>query len=210
MKIYTRRGDRGCTNFVRGGAVRKCDPHVELIGQLDTLNTQLGVVASRVHVFQNKRHEKLILKLIDFLQHVVYNCNGALAGAKVNMEVDQIVDFMEQLIDQFQPVCDNYFGPLRHFIAPGGNECSATMFHAASLARTCERAFWYDALSKAKAEDEYGENYPGDGLGPILNRFSDLLWIVSRWICAKTDVPEAKMDQDYDFDKQFRSMKFIE
>ena len=62
MKIYTRRGDRGCTNFVRGGAVRKCDPHVELIGQLDTLNTQLGVVASRVHVFQNICHEKLILK----------------------------------------------------------------------------------------------------------------------------------------------------
>ena len=57
-KIYTRTGDRGETGLADGRRVPKDHPRVEAIGELDSLNSQLGLRRVRHRMFAQKAAHK--------------------------------------------------------------------------------------------------------------------------------------------------------
>ena len=47
-KIYTRTGDKGETGLADGRRVTKDHPRIEAMGELDTLNSQLGLLLAEL------------------------------------------------------------------------------------------------------------------------------------------------------------------
>ena len=67
-KVYTRSGDKGQTSLVNGTRILKSDARIELYGEVDELNSWLGVVLSHCQNYkgiEDKLIENFILNLKD-------------------------------------------------------------------------------------------------------------------------------------------------
>ncbi len=170
MKIYTKTGDFGETSLYGGKRVPKNNLRVSVYGIIDELNSLLGVVLS-------KKLNKRIDIFINQIQKDLFLIGGYLAGAKVSIgNLSQQVKEMEKLIDSL----DEELPRLQNFILPRGSEKSAFLYLARSVARRAERELV--SLSKIEKVDEDVLKY--------MNRLSDLLFIMGRYINYKSGIPE--------------------
>ena len=71
MKIYTRTGDQGDTGLFGGGRVPKDDPRVAAYGDVDELNSALGVVRAGASGFFDL--------LLESIQRDLFSIGGQLA-----------------------------------------------------------------------------------------------------------------------------------
>lgn len=119
-KIYTRTGDLGETGLVSGNRTLKSDSRIDLYGDLDELNSRVGVSAAYLS------EDLQMQKVLDFLHHIqsaLFDLGSNLACEvenRQNYKLPQIpsefiVD-MEQEIDRM----DSELEPLKNFILPGG------------------------------------------------------------------------------------------
>lgn len=135
-KIYTRTGDKGETGLGDGRRVPKDHPRVEAIGEVDTLNSQLGLLLAGL-IEQRTEHPGL-QELIDVLapcQHRLFDLGGELA-----MPVYQALNATE--VERLEAAIDTWneeLGPLENFILPGGSALIAQAHVCRSLARSAER-----------------------------------------------------------------------
>jgi cob(I)alamin adenosyltransferase len=190
-RVYTRTGDRGQTRLVGGKAVRKDDPRVEAYGTVDELNAVLGLARTwnEASLAPGKgrdtpglRAGRELDEILKRLQNELFDLGSELAtppdGAWPGMIRigDAEVTALERCIDR----CQNDLAPLKSFILPGGGAVSAFLHQARTVCRRAERRL----LPLVDAE-EVGE-------GPLryLNRLSDLLFVLARWISLHTGVPE--------------------
>ena len=168
MKIYTRTGDQGTTGLFGGGRVAKSDPRVAAYGDVDELNSVLGLVRATP---PTDPHDELL----ELIQRDLFAIGGQLATpdpskvqaalAKAQLSVDRIAQF-EQTIDE----CDRELPPLKAFVLPGGTPKAAALHLARTVCRRAERSVV--ALAAATP-------VPSD-LIVYLNRLSDLLFILAR------------------------------
>jgi cob(I)alamin adenosyltransferase len=86
------------------------------------------------------------------------------------------VTALEREIDR----CQEELEALKSFILPGGGKVGAFLHQARTVCRRAER----DVLRLAAVEEI------GDGPVKYLNRLSDLLFVLSRWIAKRSGVPE--------------------
>lgn len=168
MKIYTKTGDTGLTGLFGGGRVPKSNPRVHAYGEVDELNSTLGVVRATVPVdFKDE--------LFASIQRDLFSIGGHLATpdpekvraalAKADLSTEQITRF-EQAIDD----ADSVLPPLRAFVLPAGTAKAAALHLARTTCRRAERAV------VALAQDE---EVPAIFL-VYLNRLSDLLFALAR------------------------------
>jgi cob(I)alamin adenosyltransferase len=75
--------------------------------------------------------------------------------------------------------------PLREFVLPGGSRTSALLHQARTVCRRAERR----TVSFGASGD------PGSCVR-YLNRLSDLLFVLSRWVCIAREDPEVLWDRD--------------
>ncbi|AZD62594.1 ATP:Cob(I)alamin adenosyltransferase [Pseudomonas chlororaphis subsp. aurantiaca] len=135
-KIYTRTGDKGETGLGDGRRVPKDHPRVEAIGEVDTLNSQLGLLLAGL-IEQRTEHPGL-QELIDVLapcQHRLFDLGGELAMPVYRALNTAEVERLEAAID----VWNEELGPLENFILPGGSALIAQAHVCRSLARSAER-----------------------------------------------------------------------
>ncbi|MDR9754631.1 cob(I)yrinic acid a,c-diamide adenosyltransferase [Pseudomonas sp. SZMC_28357] len=176
-KIYTRTGDKGETGLGDGRRVPKDHPRVEAIGEVDTLNSQVGVLLAGLAV-EATTYPGLI-ELIEVLapcQHRLFDLGGELA-----MPIYQALDAAE--IERLEAAIDLWneeLGPLENFILPGGSTLIAQAHVCRSLARSAERRCQH--LNAV-------EPLAGVGLAYI-NRLSDLLFVAARLIAKRQGVAE--------------------
>ncbi|MGE7959487.1 cob(I)yrinic acid a,c-diamide adenosyltransferase [Pseudomonas sp. NPDC089530] len=176
-KIYTRTGDKGETGLGDGRRVPKDHPRVEAIGEVDTLNSQLGLLLAGL-AEQRLEHPGL-QALIDVLspcQHRLFDLGGELA-----MPVYQALDAAE--VERLERAIDAWneeLGPLENFILPGGSSLIAQAHVCRSLARSAERRCQH--LNAV-------EPLAGVGLAYI-NRLSDLLFVAARLIARRQGIAE--------------------
>jgi cob(I)alamin adenosyltransferase len=165
MKIYTKTGDGGDTALFGGGRVGKDDVRVDAYGQVDELNSVLGLA----------RAEGLgdLDALTRTLQEQLFTLGSILAtpaGTKAAKAIPQLgeawVGDMERAIDDF----DRQLPPLTTFILPGGSRAAALLHLARTVCRRAERRVV--PLSRA------GKVEPG--VVVYLNRLSDLLFTMAR------------------------------
>ena len=134
MKIYTKTGDGGDTGLFGGGRVGKDDARVEAYGQVDELNSVLGLArAQGLGKLDPLVHE---------LQNQLFTVGSILATpleSKAAAHIPQVqegwVNAMEQAIDGY----DLELAPLTAFILPGGCPAASALHLARTVCRRAER-----------------------------------------------------------------------
>jgi cob(I)alamin adenosyltransferase len=163
-RIYTRTGDKGETGLVGGTRISKGSPRVEAYGNVDELNSVLGLARA----FLKDKEIDLILEEV---QRDLFVAGADLASSGgATREVPRIskerVAEMEKTIDKFE----GELVPLRAFILPGGGAAGSLLHYARTVARRAERRIV--TLSKTEKVNEQ--------VIPYMNRLSDLLFVVAR------------------------------
>ncbi|MFV0925140.1 cob(I)yrinic acid a,c-diamide adenosyltransferase [Pseudomonas palmensis] len=171
-KIYTRTGDKGETGLGDGRRVAKDHPRIEAIGEVDTLNSQLGVLLAGLA----EQHLDEVVEVLAPCQHRLFDLGGELAMPSYQALNEAEVQRLEAAIDHW----NEELGPLENFILPGGSALIAQAHVCRSLARSAERRC--QQLNAA-------EPLAGVGLAYI-NRLSDLLFVAARVIARRQGVAE--------------------
>ncbi|MCD5993357.1 cob(I)yrinic acid a,c-diamide adenosyltransferase [Pseudomonas sp. CDFA 602] len=176
-KIYTRTGDAGETGLGDGRRVPKDHPRVEAIGEVDTLNSQLGLLLAGL--VEAARDVPALNEVIDVLtpcQHRLFDLGGELAMPTYKALNSTEVERLEAAID----VWNEELGPLENFILPGGSMLIAQAHVCRSLARSAERRCQH--LNAVE---------PLEGVGlAYINRLSDLLFVAARLIARRQQIAE--------------------
>jgi cob(I)alamin adenosyltransferase len=161
-RVYTKSGDAGETSLVDGSRVSKADPRVAAYGDVDELNSWLGL--ARVGLADQQLDEALTK-----IQNELFIVGADLASP-ISIEVPRIKDEqileLEKLIDDLLEELE----PLQEFILPGGAKFGAMLHLARTVARRAERSVV--ALGAASEINEGALRY--------LNRLSDLLFVMAR------------------------------
>ena len=176
-KIYTRTGDEGETGLGDGRRVPKDHPRVEAIGEVDTLNSQLGLLLAGLsaHSVECSGLNEVI-EVLEPCQHRLFDLGGELAMPVYQALNSAEVERLEAAIDRW----NEELGPLENFILPGGSTLIAQAHICRSLARSAERRCQQlNAL----------EPLAGMGLAYI-NRLSDLLFVAARLIAKRQGIAE--------------------
>jgi cob(I)alamin adenosyltransferase len=176
-KIYTRTGDTGETGLGDGRRVPKDHPRVEAIGEVDSLNSQVGVLLAGLTA--GVATHPALQEVIDVLapcQHRLFDLGGELAMPEYKALNAAEIERLEAAIDHW----NEELGPLENFILPGGSTLIAQAHVCRSLARTAERRCQH--LNAV-------EPLAGVGLAYI-NRLSDLLFVAARIIARREGVAE--------------------
>lgn len=177
-KIYTRTGDAGETALFDGTRVSKSDPRVDAYGDVDELNSCLGVARSKLG-------GTALAGMIDAIQKDLFALGSMLADPRHRIAArvvkatlsDADVLRLEQWIDTL----DAALPPLRKFILAGGTEAGALLHLSRSVCRRAERRII--ALGEGAS--------PGVAL-VYINRLSDLLFVMARAVNAEQGIPEVE------------------
>jgi cob(I)alamin adenosyltransferase len=167
-KIYTRTGDTGDTGLFGGGRVAKNHLRVAAYGDIDELNSVLGVVRA---VAPTDSFDALL----ENIQRDLFSIGGHLATPdpdkvrkaleKAELSSTRIAEF-ETAIDD----ADRGLAPLKAFVLPGGTNKAAHLHVARAVCRRAERS----VVALAREQD----------VPPLflvyLNRLSDLLFTLAR------------------------------
>lgn len=168
MRIYTRTGDRGETALFGGGRVPKDHPRAAAYGDVDELNSALGLVrATAPGDFFDAELAAIQRDLFSIGGHLATPDpeRVAKALAKASLSSDRVTEF-ERMIDQ----ADEELPPLRAFVLPAGSPKAAVLHVARTVCRRAERSV---VTLTHQAE------VPGLFLA-YLNRLSDLLFTLAR------------------------------
>ncbi|MDU9406686.1 cob(I)yrinic acid a,c-diamide adenosyltransferase [Pseudomonas sp. zfem001] len=176
-KIYTRTGDKGETGLADGRRVGKDHPRIEAIGELDTLNSQLGLLLAELdEAATTWPGLKEISEVLSSCQHRLFDLGGELAMPEYQALQQREVQRLEAAIDSW----NEEVGPLENFILPGGSRLIAQAHVCRSLARSSERRCQHlNAVEPLRAE----------GLAYV-NRLSDLLFVAARLIAKRQGIAE--------------------
>jgi cob(I)alamin adenosyltransferase len=168
MKIYTKTGDTGDTGLFGGGRVAKDHPRVAAYGDVDELNSSLGVVrATAPGPFFDALLESVQRDLFAIGGHLATPDPARVAKALEKAELSQgRVEAFERLMDD----ADQELPPLRAFVLPAGTPKAASLHLARTVCRRAERS-----VVRLSHEAEVPELFI-----VYLNRLSDLLFTLAR------------------------------
>ena len=174
-RVYTRRGDRGETDLVGGVRVAKDGARIDAYGTVDELNAALGLARALNATEPGHRTARRELDgLLRRLQNELFDLGGELATPADVFRPGMFrvgaaeVKALESVMDR----CQEDLAPLKSFVLPGGGRVSAALHVARTVCRRAER----DVLRLMRAEDI------GEWPLAYLNRLSDLLFVLARWI----------------------------
>lgn len=168
-KIYTRTGDDGTSGLVDGSRVAKDSARMAAIGDIDELNSALGLAV--VALGDSAFCADLIRvqnDLFDLGADIATPGDDFTPSEMVLRIVPQQVTWIEQRIDAI----NDALPPLRSFILPGGSPGAAAVHLARAIARRAERTL------VAAAHD--GSINPSARI--YVNRLSDFLFVLARRI----------------------------
>jgi cob(I)alamin adenosyltransferase len=177
MKVYTRKGDGGETSLLSGGRVRKEDARVEAYGTVDELVSLLGLL--RCEPLPDDVGGRLVA-----IQESLFSVGAALADPEGRMEHD-FSAWEAGMLERWIDAMDEEIEPLTAFILPGGSRAAAVAHVARTVCRRAERRV--GALVGAAG------GVP-DGLQAYLNRLSDALFTLSRFLNAYSSIPETEWE----------------
>jgi cob(I)alamin adenosyltransferase len=160
-KIYTRTGDQGKTGLADGSRVDKFHARIESLGNIDELNSIIGIVLTE-NIPDDK---KLILERV---QHDLFDIGGELSIPNHIAIDDKKVDFLESNLDEM----NNELQPLKEFILPGGSKISSYCHLARTVCRRVERNLF--ELAQTDKVNEASLKY--------INRLSDMLFVLARFL----------------------------
>lgn len=186
VKIYTKTGDRGTTSLFGGGRVDKNSARIRAYGEVDELNSLLGVILcedSFAWALANKRHSKIRDKKLAATYEIAHQLMriqnelfvlGSDLAAPLDVKV-KVPRVSKSLVTRLELEIDKWsreLPPLANFILPGGGKIRSKLHLARTVARRAERSIV--ELSKHEKINSSAQIY--------INRLSDWLFTLARYI----------------------------
>jgi cob(I)alamin adenosyltransferase len=165
-KIYTRRGDDGSTGLFGGPRVRKDDLRVAAYGDIDELNSSLGVAREDLP-------EGDLRALLDALQSELFTLGAQLATPDADAAPKEVPRIATQHVERLEREIDRLteeLPPMKNFILPSGSRAGAALHFSRTVCRRAER--------KVVELAECGP-VSAEALAYV-NRLSDLLFVMAR------------------------------
>ena len=158
-KIATRTGDNGTTGLGDGSRTEKDSLRIHAIGDVDELNSQVGVL------LYEELPDALRQELIS-IQHDLFDMGGELCIPGYTMITEVQVARLDALLAKYN--ADLPY--LKDFILPGGSRAAAIAHVCRTVCRRAERAIV--SLGKTEKVNDMPRQY--------MNRLSDLLFVLAR------------------------------
>jgi cob(I)alamin adenosyltransferase len=158
-KISTRTGDDGTTGLGDGSRVQKDDARITAIGDVDELNSQLGVLLC----------EPLpddVRGALSAIQHDLFDLGGELCIPGHSMIEKSHLARIDAWIAEYNATLP----PLKEFILPGGSRAASLAHVGRTVCRRAERSIV--ALGRVDKINAAPRQY--------VNRLSDLLFVLAR------------------------------
>ena len=168
-RITTRTGDNGSTGLADGRRVPKSDPRIRALGEIDELNSCLGVLLA----------EELPTDIAVPLQEVQQGLFDL--GAELSMPDSQVIE--EPRVEELESLTQRFnaaLPPLREFVLPGGGRAAALCHLARTVCRRAER-------SLVELGSTQNVRAPAR---KFLNRLSDLLFVLARVLARSSGLAE--------------------
>ena len=165
-KVTTKSGDKGNTSLGNGERVSKSHLLINLLGDIDELNSQLGSAISSCK-------SELISSELESIQQDLFNLGGEISiinSGTILINNDK-VEFLEERIDDLNQTLK----PLKEFIMPGGDEFCSRVHLARAVCRRAERSC-VAILDLVKEKNIWL---------PYLNRLSDYLFVLARYVSSQ-------------------------
>ena len=171
-RIYTRTGDDGTTALADNTRTDKTDTRLVAYADVEEANCAIGVAITIGQPAPD------VTELLSRIQNELFDVGADLANPITDapppyppLRIDA------SYINALEAACDRYnedLPALRSFVLPGGTPAAALLHTARTVTRRAERSAW-------AAVSEHG-----DSVNPLaaryLNRLSDLLFILGRWV----------------------------
>jgi cob(I)alamin adenosyltransferase len=179
-RVYTRTGDAGETGLVGGKRVAKDELRIACYGDVDELNSVLGIVRSTLAAppYEGRDDAARIDAVLAFVQQELFDLGSELATPPES-EYEGMIRVGEDAVARLEAWMDELSADLpelKSFVLPGGGQAGAFLHLARTVCRRAERAV--TTLVRR------GETSPGTAR--YLNRLSDLLFVQSRWIAISS------------------------
>ena len=170
-RITTRTGDNGTTGLGDGTRIRKDALRVEVLGEIDELNSAIGVILSEP-LGEDFR------KYLTVIQNHLFDLGGEICIPGYHAIALRHVAYL----DECSSALNANLPPLKEFILPGGCRAAALVHMARAVARRAERSLV--ALANEASESVSAESIQ------YLNRLSDFLFILARSVNRAAGVAE--------------------
>src|SRR5438132_5981691 len=128
-RIATRTGDDGTTGLADGSRVAKSHRRVAAMGDVDELNSQLGVLLAEPLPDE-------LRTLLRQVQQQLFNLGGELSLPGHVLLTDEAVGALDQALERHNATLP----PLAEFILPGGTRSAGLAHVARTVARRAERS----------------------------------------------------------------------
>ncbi|MCC7335027.1 MAG: cob(I)yrinic acid a,c-diamide adenosyltransferase [Pirellulaceae bacterium] len=204
MKIYTKTGDCGTTGLFAGPRVNKDHPRIEAYGAVDELCAVLGLAvatlseviprtasstsrSSAAYCASSQASDNpdghVLQEFLRSVQGDLFSIGAELATPDpvkhgMCLLTEQRIAELEQWIDRL----DAQLPTLEHFILPGGSSAAATLHLGRTVCRRAERK----VVGLSHAVDIHDCRL----IVIYLNRLSDLLFVVARYVNVAAEVAE--------------------
>ena len=167
--IATRTGDDGTTGLGDGSRARKNAPRVAALGDVDELNSMIGLLLTEALPPD-------VATALVTIQNDLFDMGAELC-------IPGHVAITETQVAHLDTCLQRYNGALpalREFILPGGSRSAACAHVARTLCRRAERT----VITLSDTESV------GAPVRQYLNRLSDLLFVLARYINQSQNVPD--------------------
>ncbi len=175
-KIYTRTGDDGTTGLGDGNRISKTAPRVEAMGDVDELNSLIGLMLTE------SVPEQIRQSLLG-VQHGLFDVGGELSLPGYTLMSPDRASALEVILDEL----NEELAPLEEFILPGGTRTAALCHVARSVCRRAERRL-------CSIDDGHEVNAASR---QYLNRLSDLLFVMARSLNNAAGSPDVLWQREF-------------
>jgi cob(I)alamin adenosyltransferase len=170
-RITTRTGDQGTSGLADGSRHDKYETVFEVMGDIDELNSMLGVVVAKLGSGPTREQ-------LSAIQSRLFDLGAVLAvpgsEAKMGLEITDL----DALISTYNAPLP----PLQNFVLPGGDAVAADLHLARAICRRAERACWRHLAPHGRDTDVSGAVY--------LNRLADFLFVLARSVNVTANATE--------------------
>ena len=176
-KIYTKTGDLGNTSLIGGTKIPKSHIRIESYGNIDELNSYIGLVSD----YLQDDLGKTVLKEV---QDRLFTIGSSLACDPEKETGMHIPDLNEADILSLEKAIDlmnDALPPMKHFILPGGHVAVSTIHITRCVCRRAERGV-VNLLQHEQFVEPLVIKY--------LNRLSDYLFVLARFVGKQLGVEE--------------------
>ncbi len=179
LRIYTKTGDTGKTSLLGGTKVSKSNVRIEAYGNIDELNSFVGLLRDQ---YPDERGRSMLKEIQDRL----FTIGSALAcdpHQEIALKIPDLAEGDVLLLENEIDHMSEMLPPLKSFILPGGHVVVSTAHICRCICRRAERI---------TVELDAAESLHQPLIIKYLNRLSDYLFVLARFAGQQLGVEETE------------------